>query len=126
MDKPTKIAHIALQYPDKKEAETFFCGILGLNKEREFTISAELADSIFDVNKDVDVIIYSNENASFEIFFTEEKPKVVYEHVCINVENKEELINLCRKYGVKVKNIKKEERTLLFIKDFGGYLYEIK
>ena len=126
MNKPIKTGHIALQYHDKKEAETFFCGVLGLNKEREFTIPADMADSIFSIDKDVDVIIYSNKNIGFEIFFTEEKPKIAYEHVCLSVENKEEIINLCRKYGVEVKNIKRGEKALLFIRDFNGYLYEIK
>ncbi len=126
MDNPIKTDHIALQYHDKKEAETFFCGVLGLNKEREFTIPADMADSIFSINKDVDGVIYSNKNARFEIFFTEKKPKIAYEHICLNVKDKEEIINLCRKYGVEVKNIKRGEKRLLFIRDFNGYLYEIK
>jgi len=126
MNKQIKIAHIALQYHDKKEAETFFCGILGLNKEKEFTIPADMADSIFGIGKDVDVVVYSNKNARFEIFFTEERPKIVYEHICINVESREEIINLCKKYGVEINNVKKESKELLFIRDFNGYIYEIK
>ena len=125
MDESIKIAHIALQCKDKKKAEIFFCKILGLNKEKEFTIPADIANLIFNINKDIDVILYSNKNIRFEIFFTEKETNVTYEHICLNVENKEEIINLCSKYGVEIKNIKKENKELLFIRDFNGYIYEI-
>ncbi len=126
MDESIKIAHIALQYKDKKKAEIFFCKILGLNKEKWFTLLAGMANLIFNINRDVDVILYSDNNVLFEIFFTEKETNVTYEHICLNVENKEEIINLCNKYGVEIKNIKKENKELLFIKDFNGYIYEIK
>ena len=126
MNESIKTEHIALQYKNKKKAAIFFCGILGLNKEREFIVPADMADSIFSVGRNLDVVTYSNENIRFEVFFTEEKPKILYEHICLNVENKEEIINLCRKYGAEVKDIKREGKTLLFIRDFSGYLYEIK
>jgi catechol 2,3-dioxygenase-like lactoylglutathione lyase family enzyme len=120
------MTHIALQYRDKQDAETFFCKILGLNKEKEFTLSADLAESIFDIKRDIDVIFYSNKKIAFEIFFTEEKAHVMYEHICLTVEDRQELIGQCMKYGIKVINIKRKEKTILFVRDFNGYLYEIK
>ncbi len=125
-NKPIDMLHIALQYRDKCDAETFFCKILGLNKEKEFTLPASLADSVFSIDRDVDIIVYSNEDVRFEIFFTEENANVRYEHICIAVEDRQKLIDLCRKHGIEVIKIKREERDLLFIRDFNGYLYEIK
>ena len=126
INKPIRVSHIALQYRDKKDAETFFCRVLGLNKEKEFTLPASLGNSIFGIDKDVEIIVYSNEDIRFEIFFTEEKSHTIYDHICLALKNKQELINSCKEHGIEVKNIKNGEKTILFIKDFNGYLYEIK
>jgi hypothetical protein len=49
-----------------------------------------------------------------------------YQHICIEIENTEELIEKCKKYDLESIIIKKNEKNLLFIRDFSNNLYEIK
>lgn len=118
--------HIALQYPSMRETEKFFSKILGLRKERGFTITAELGNSIFGIIKEVEVIVFGNDRIKFEIFISNEPKKFSYEHICLNVINKTEFIIRCKKYGIKPIIIKKGDKELLFVRDFANYLYEIK
>jgi hypothetical protein len=126
MTKGVKTKHIALQYSDRKKAEIFFNKILLLPKNKTFTLSKELSNDIFDINEEVIVDVYSNEDAYFEVFITKIKTNYKYDHTCIEVENEEEFVKRCKGFKIEPKYVKKGDRELLFIRDFSGYLYEIK
>jgi catechol 2,3-dioxygenase-like lactoylglutathione lyase family enzyme len=121
-----KIHHIALSCPDEEKAEIFFGKVLSLKKEKEFTLFADLAEQIFGINREIKVEVYSNNQVSFEIFITSEKLKITYEHICLTVPSKKELISRCKAHGVETTKVKRNEKEILFLKDFSGYLYEIK
>lgn len=118
--------HIALQYPNKEKAVTFFNKILGLEIEREFIIPSELAGSIFRINKEVKAIVFSNEKIRFEIFISNEEKKIIYEHICLNVPNINDFVIQCENNRLHPFYVKKGDREILFVRDFAKYLYEIK
>lgn len=118
--------HIGLQYQDKLQAETFFGKVLGLPTQKEFTLPAELSQAIFGINESVEVIAYGDDNFKFEIFITGSPKASSYEHIGWIVTNKTEFIELCQNNGIDPIIAKKGEKELLFIRDFAGYLYEIK
>lgn len=120
------LKHIGLQYKSKEEAETFFTEILGIPEKKEFTIPAELGKSIFGFEKEVKVKVFSNEKVTFEIFIGNEARKFSYEHICLEIVDKERFISRCKSHGIEPIFIKKGDKELLFIRDFSGYLYEIK
>ncbi len=126
MTKGIKTKHVALQYSDRKKAEIFFNNILGLSLDKTFSLSKNLSKDIFRLNEEVIVDVYRNKEACFEVFITKIQTKYNYEHTCIEIDNKEELIKRCKKYGIEPIFVKKGEKILLFIKDFSGYLFEIK
>jgi len=126
MKTTTSLLHIGIQYYDKEKAELFFTKILNMPKTRSFTVSEELSKKIFGISKDVNVDVYSNNNTIFEVFITEKKSKQYYEHICIEIDNKDEFVKKCKKYGLKPNIIKKGEKNLLFVKDFANNLYEVK
>jgi catechol 2,3-dioxygenase-like lactoylglutathione lyase family enzyme len=126
MSEETSVLHVALQYSDKKKADIFFTKILELNIIKSFIISEQLSNEIFGLKKEVRVIVYANKKISFEIFITDKKTNYLYEHICIEIISKDMFIKRCNKYGVKPIYVKKEDRTLLFIRDFEGNLFEIK
>jgi len=126
MTKGTKILHSALHYSDRKQAEIFFTKILELKLKKTFTLSKDLSNNIFKINEEVTVDVYSNDEACFEVFITKIKIEHGYEHICIEIDDKEEFIKRCRKYKIEPKIVKKGAKTLLFIKDFLGNLFEIK
>jgi catechol 2,3-dioxygenase-like lactoylglutathione lyase family enzyme len=118
--------HIALQCNDKEKAETFFTEVLGLPIKKKFTVSRGLSEAIFGIDESVDVEVYGNNETIFEIFITQTEKKRSYGHVCIEIDNKKEFIDRCKKYGIKLIVITKGGKNLLFVKDFTGNLFEIK
>ena len=126
MIEKTILKHVALQYSDKKQADIFFSKILGLELKKTFNISNDLSYEIFGIKEEILIVVYKNENTCFEIFITDKKTESKFEHTCIQINNKEEFIERCKKNGIKPLFVKKGEKILLFIKDFAGNLFEIK
>jgi negative regulator of genetic competence, sporulation and motility len=120
------LQHVAIQYPEKKKAEMFFTKVLELSIVKTFTVSEELSKQIFGISEDVEVVVYGNNNTKFEVFITQKKSSQFFEHICIEVENKDDFVKKCKKYGLKPFFVKKGERDLLFVRDFAENLYEIK
>lgn len=122
----TAIQHVALEFNNKKNADIFFIKVLGLNLDKSFNLSEKLSYDIFGIKQKMEINVYSNEKSCFEIFFSK-KPKIkLFEHICIEVDDKEEFIKRCKEHKIKPFNIKKGEKNLLFIKDQSNNLYEIK
>ena len=126
MNQNTKILHVGLQYDNRKSAETFFTKILGLSLKKSFTLSKELTKSIFGFSEDILIDVYENNESCFEVFITGKIKKYQFEHICIEINNINDFIKNCKKYGIEPIIVKKELKTLFFIKDFAGNLYEIK
>ena len=121
----TNLQHIAVNYKDKQKADTFFTKVLNLNLIKSFTLNSNLTKQIFNIFQQVDVLVYGNNHTIFEVFITHKDIIHIFDHICIKVNNRKEFINRCKKYGLKPFQIKKEEKKLLFVKDFSGNLFEI-
>lgn len=126
MTEETKIIHVALTYNDKKQADIFFNKILGITLEKEYTLTKELSKSIFGINEEVLILVYSNKNSYFEIFITDKKVINFYNHICIEISNYDDFINHCKQNNITPIFVKKGLKTLTFIRDFAGNLFEIK
>jgi hypothetical protein len=122
----TEIQHIALNYSNKKKADIFFKEILGLKIIKSFAISKELSKQIFNIIEACEVVVYGNNSALFEIFITKNKSKIVFDHICIKVENIEDFIENCKKHDLQPNFINQGDKKLLFVKDFSDNLFEIK
>ncbi len=126
MSKKAHLNHVALQCSDREKASIFFTQILKIPKLRDFSITQELSSKIFGINKNIEIDVYDNSEVRFEVFILERINKPEFEHVCIDVEDIEDFINTCQKFGLEPFTVKKGERDLLFVRDFSGNLYEIK
>jgi catechol 2,3-dioxygenase-like lactoylglutathione lyase family enzyme len=126
MCEKTTLQHVALQYTDSKKADIFFTKILGLTLEKEFCLSEDLSDRIFGIKENVDIKIYGDKQIKFEIFFSQKPKNIGFEHICIEIQDKERFIERCNKYDIKPIFVKKGEKILLFIKDYADNLFEIK
>jgi len=121
------LKHIALEANDRREADIFFTEILGLKKTNSLTISAGLNKAVFGIEKEMAVENFEREGLRLEVFITgRKKIDLSCDHVCIEVENKEEFIKKCEKHDIKTNIVKKEGKDLLFARDFSGNLFEIK
>ena len=122
----TKTKHVALHYSNRKQAKTFFLKILDLQFSKTFNLSKELSNEIFNIKKEVTVDVYRNQDSYFEVFITNIKKNPGYEHTCIEINDKEKFIRRCKEYEIKPIYVKKGDKTLLFIRDYSGNLFEIK
>ncbi|UCD13520.1 MAG: VOC family protein [Thermoplasmatales archaeon] len=126
MSEEVLLNHVALQYSDREKAAIFFTKILGIPRVKNFTLSKELSAGIFGINNGVDIDVYDNGRARFEVFISHTTRNLSYEHICIEVKDKKEFILRCKKYGLEPFTIKKDGKDLLFVRDFSDYLYEVK
>jgi len=126
MKEKATMQHVALQYAEKEKADIFFKEILGLKLIKDFKLQENLSKKIFDVSEEADVFVYGNEDAVFEIFITPHTTDYVFNHVCIKVPNKEDFVKKCEKNNLKPFFVYKDNRKLLFTKDYFNNLYEVK
>ena len=124
--KKIKLSHVAISYNDKEKADIFFTKILNLSIQKSFNLTSDLSEKIFGIKKDIDIIVYGDENIQFEVFINKSFDNKGYNHICIEVENKQQFIDSCLRYDLKPFIVKKGEKNLLFTRDFSGNLYEIK
>jgi catechol 2,3-dioxygenase-like lactoylglutathione lyase family enzyme len=120
------LLHIGLQYPDKARAEKFFGEILGLPKQKEFILQAELSRLLFGTDSNVEVVAYGDDKFKFEVFITKGDIPKNFNHVCWAVKDKNEFIEVCKKNNIDHVIVEKDGKLLTFIRDLGGNVYEIK
>jgi catechol 2,3-dioxygenase-like lactoylglutathione lyase family enzyme len=68
------------------------------------------------------VVCSSETNA--DRFYQEKGPS--FEHLCLEVEKREDFLAQCQSSGVEVKRIPKGDSLLAFIEDYDGNLFEVK
>jgi catechol 2,3-dioxygenase-like lactoylglutathione lyase family enzyme len=112
----------------EEKADTFFADLLGLTKSEPKELPSELSKAIFNVDSELVMINYQDEQVHFEIFVTDpngENSRRIA-HTCLEVDNLEVFLEKCRSLNVDIARIPRGEKELIFIKDFDGNLFEIK
>ena len=122
------LRHVALTCSSEKNADRFYKNLLGLEKSEPKTLPRALSKAIFNVDSDLQIINYLDEYVHFEIFISSHSMRSVgqIEHFCLEVDDLQGFLKKCRNLGVEVSQIPKGDRTLNFIRDFDGNLFEIK
>lgn len=125
-----KIEHVAVASNSEVNSDNFYMSLLKLQKIKSFTVSKELMNQFFGVNKDQQITRYSNDSVNIEVFITNtnEKSFDKFTHTCIIVEDRDKLVDDARKKGYQVIKVPREGSDIyyLFIKDDFGNLFEIK
>ena len=123
-----ELNHIALTCTSEKNAGKFYGGILGLKKMRSFSIPENLTKQLFGLNKESRVLTYSNGDFSVELFLADKNEAIhpVFDHTCLEVKDREEVIKKCIDVDIEVIKIPRGDSFLLFIRDHDGNLFEIK
>ena len=125
-----KIEHVAVASNSEVNSDDFYMSLLKLQKVKSFTVSKELMNQFFGVNKDQQITRYSNDSVNIEVFITNtnEKSFDKFTHTCIIVEDRDKLVDDARKKGYQVSKVPREGSDIyyLFIKDDFGNIFEIK
>ena len=122
------LKHVGLTCRSVENSDKFYKDLLELKKSEPKSLPAELSRAIFDLDADLQIIDYMDENIHFEIFVTNQfsTSSRQIEHLCLEVSDLAVFIEKCRNLNVDVAQIPKGDKTLIFIKDFDGNLFEIK
>lgn len=126
-----QLKHVALTSSSEEKSDTFYSDLLGLTKSETKILPLELSKAIFNLETELVMVNYLNANIHFEIFITGHNggakgTSQKIEHTCLEVDSMETFLQKCRSLNVDVARIPKGEKTLIFIRDFDGNLFEIK
>lgn len=120
--------HIGLVNQDEENAILFYQDFLRLDKTRDFMVSAELAQQLFGISREIKVLVFEKETFKIEVFifpeYTDSSPHL--HHLGLSVDSLNKFIDKAVKKGIQVITGNHAGKTVYFIKDFSGNLVEIK
>ncbi len=122
------LRHVALTCSSEENSDRFFKDLLGLAKSEPKTLPRSLAEAIFNAGAEMLMINYRGADVHFEVFISGHsmaggRPA---DHVCLEVNDLAEFLQKCKDLDVAISQIPKGKRTLTFIRDYDGNLFEIK
>ena len=121
------LRHVALTCSSEEKSDKFYQDLLGLQKSEPKTIPPALSHALFDINSELKIINYQDENLHFEIFFSDQNSGGAQriDHVCLAVDHLEAFLEECRRLQVKIVQVPKGDKLLTFVSDDDGNLFEI-
>lgn len=90
-----QIAHICIGAIELKESEKFYCDVLGLKKKFKFIKQGEEFGFYLDVGNGNYIEVFSQD-------VIEECQRPVIKHICLEVEDIDEVIKKIKQAGVKI------------------------
>lgn len=121
-----KLSHIGIECINQEKVITFFTKICGLTLLKKYQLNEQLSEEIFSINKSIKVLVFHNQNTYIEVFLSSRKKTDSFNHICLEVSNKNRFIEKCRQFGLQPFNVLKNGKELVFVRDFSNNLYEIK
>jgi len=121
-----RLNHIGLNISAESEIDNFYTSILKFWPNRKFEITDVLSRKVFQRGSEGKVFTVRNADLVFELFLTEEKQITVFQHVCLEVNDREHMAEKAKAYGYPVVRIEREPNDMLFIKDKAGNIFELK
>ena len=120
--------HMGVASRSEANADRFFVTVLGLTKSGPKTLAVPVSKGCFGVAADLPMIYYDGDGIQFEVFIDpnrkDSNDPIV--HACLAVEDRDAFVAHCEAHDIEVRRVPKGERTLIFIRDYDGNLYEIK
>ncbi len=120
--------HVGLAASSEENADRFYAGILGLEKSPPKTLDRNLARNIFGIDDELLILNYRDKNVHYEILvWTDYRAfEKQIAHTCIRIAGLKDIVDKCKKVGLKVVQVSKGAAVLTFISDHDGNLFELK
>ncbi len=119
-------SHFALNINDEKEITDFYFNILGMELIRSFEINSKLSADIFNIEGSFPVFHVRKDDVLIELFLKEHQKQSDFNHICINVDNRDEIISKAKDAGYKTTVINRDFSDLVFVYDKAGNPFELK
>jgi hypothetical protein len=119
---------VALVCSSEDNCDRFYGKLLELTRLNSKILPAALSRQIFNLDSELTIINYADDNIHFEIFINgrDSRGSQKIEHVCLEIAGLEGFLEKCRAMEVDVLQIPKGDKMLVFIRDFDGNLFELK
>ena len=121
-----RLAHIGIPITQTSDIETFYIGLLDMTLKYQFEMAREMTRRIFGVSRSVPVYMLEKDDVLLELFCLDDASANCFQHVCLWVEDRAELIERAKKPGYKIDIIPRSESEIVFIFDSSGNRFEIK
>ncbi len=121
-----KLEHIAVSIHEVEEIKDFYQEILGFKIIRKFELNQELSARLFGIEQQAEIYLMGREGIFLEIFISKTAKKEHLNHICISVNDRDDLIEKIRKNNYKFAIINRNSYDLVFIYDRSGNIFEIK
>lgn len=120
------LKHIGLSVKNDEDLKKFYFDILGFKKEREYIIKSDYSRTLFNIDYDTQIHLLKKDDLLLEIFVKDLPVNRNYNHICIEVKNREKILRNVRENNYTHAIIEREKGNLVFISDNSGNLFEIK
>lgn len=118
--------HAALAIHDIKEVENFYIKILGFEIKKQKLITKKLANQIFNIPISMEIITVGKNDLNLELFVDKNSKNNNLNHICININDRHDIIKKAKKNNYPCKIIKHKPIAMVFITDKSNNLFEIK
>ena len=121
-----KLEHIALNIADSQEVKNFYQNVLGMVEVRNYELGKDLAKQFFNIYENTSVYLMQKDDIVLELFVNGNFINHGFNHICIKVENREEVVSNAKNNFYKCVRREKEHFDQIFISDKSGNIFEIK
>ena len=122
------LEHACVSLSSHEKVKILFEEVFGFEKLYSFKIDPRVMLSLFNIETSAEAFVYDCENSKLEIFVVENMrfPSPGFRHICLSFADRDSILRKAKERGYLIKEYKFEDRTVVFIQDFDGNLYEIK
>ncbi len=121
-----KLEHVALAIIDYNDIGHFYHEILGMKEVNSFVLDKVLANDIFGIEKEIKVFLLQKDKLLLEIFLTGGECVHGFNHICISVNNREEIVKRAIQNSYRCLQLKRGNSDMVFVTDNSGNIFEIK
>jgi len=124
-----RLVHVGLCCRSEENADRFYAGILGLQKQEPKVLAGSISKQIFGLalEREFRIVNYLDDNLHFEIFIDDhhiiDRERIA--HVSIKVEDLGRFLDQCRLSDVVIRQVPKGDKIVTFVGDFDGNLFEV-
>lgn len=121
-----QLEHIALNIADSQEVKNFYHNVLGMIEIRNYELDKNLAKQFFNIYKNTTVYLMQKDDFVLELFVNDNYVNISFSHVCIKVNNREEMVEKAIANSYKYIRREREHFDQIFISDKSGNIFELK
>lgn len=123
-----RVGHVAVGRSSEREADRLFVELFGLDKARVRDLPPELSERFFGRRDPCRMIDYERDGVRVEVFVPAGAlaRADTYGHLCLVVEDRPGLLARAETLGLESLAVERQGRTIVFLRDGDGNLYEIQ